>query len=200
MPRVSQEHLDARRRQILEAARTCFIRNGFHATTMQDVFAEAGLSAGAVYRYFSGKTELIGAIAREKVSDVTAPLDNLPEDLPPLDEMLGRLVTNVVAANERDQIALLLSQVWAEAIRSPEVAETVRNNIGIVFERLTRLAKLYQERGELSADVPPEKIARALAALVQGFMLQITVIQDIDVDEFRVGIRGLLASYDRSDG
>ncbi|HEY9407971.1 MAG TPA: helix-turn-helix domain-containing protein, partial [Jiangellaceae bacterium] len=52
MPRVSEAHLAARRDQILQAAWTCFARDGFHATSMQDVFAEAGLSAGAVYRYF----------------------------------------------------------------------------------------------------------------------------------------------------
>ncbi|MBW8820389.1 MAG: helix-turn-helix transcriptional regulator, partial [Streptomyces sp.] len=65
MARVSQAHLDARRRQILDGAAVCFARNGFHATSMQDVLKEADLSAGAVYRYFSGKEELIGAIVGE---------------------------------------------------------------------------------------------------------------------------------------
>ena len=54
MPKVSDAHRAARRRQILDAARRRFVRNGFHATSMQDIFAEAGLSAGAVYRYFPG--------------------------------------------------------------------------------------------------------------------------------------------------
>ena len=58
MPRVTQEHLDARRRQILDAARRRFIKNGFHATSMQDVLTEADLSAGAVYRYFASKSDL----------------------------------------------------------------------------------------------------------------------------------------------
>ena len=57
MPRVSDEHLAARRQQILDAARACFLRNGFHATSMQDVIGEAGLSVGAVYRYFKSKNE-----------------------------------------------------------------------------------------------------------------------------------------------
>ncbi len=49
MPRVTLEHTAARRIQILEAARVCFIRDGFHATSMQDIQRESGLSAGAIY-------------------------------------------------------------------------------------------------------------------------------------------------------
>ena len=70
MARVSQEHLDARRRQILDGAARCFARNGFHATSMQDVLKEVDLSAGAVYRYFSGKEELIGAIVAEVLGSI----------------------------------------------------------------------------------------------------------------------------------
>ena len=63
MPRVSEEHVTARREQILEAARACFRRNGLHNTSMQDRIHEAGLSVGAVYRYFKSKDEIINAIA-----------------------------------------------------------------------------------------------------------------------------------------
>src|SRR3954470_18901979 len=61
MPRVSEEHLERRRRQILDAARRCFVRKGVHETSMQDIFAESGLSAGAVYRYFKSKNEIVAA-------------------------------------------------------------------------------------------------------------------------------------------
>jgi TetR/AcrR family transcriptional regulator, transcriptional repressor of aconitase len=61
MPKLSQTDLDARRRQIREAANRCFARKGVQATTMREIFAEAGLSAGAVYNYFKTKEELIEA-------------------------------------------------------------------------------------------------------------------------------------------
>src|SRR5437588_12979287 len=66
MPKVSDEHLDARRRQIIDAAIVCFARDGFHRATMQDVCREAGLSPGAIYRYFPSKDAIIEAIADER--------------------------------------------------------------------------------------------------------------------------------------
>ena len=61
MPKVTQAHLDARRQQIVEAAQTCFARQGFHQTRMQDICKEAGLSPGAVYSYFPSKVQIIAA-------------------------------------------------------------------------------------------------------------------------------------------
>ncbi|MCH8191827.1 MAG: helix-turn-helix transcriptional regulator [Chloroflexi bacterium] len=50
MPKITQAHLEARRQQILDAAFACFARQGFRQTTMQDIFREADLSAGAMHR------------------------------------------------------------------------------------------------------------------------------------------------------
>jgi len=60
-PKVTEAHLESRREQILDAAFTCFAHRGFHTTTMHEICAEAGLSAGAIYSYFSSKNEIIGA-------------------------------------------------------------------------------------------------------------------------------------------
>src|SRR5689334_6610185 len=75
VPRVSEDHLNARREQILSAARVCFLRKGLHATSMQDLIQEAGLSVGAVYRYFSSKNEIINAIADGVTGSITAELE-----------------------------------------------------------------------------------------------------------------------------
>ena len=72
MPRVTQQHRDERREQILAAARRCFLRDGFHGTSMHDLFAEADLSSGAVYGYFASKDDVIVAIAEENLQDVVA--------------------------------------------------------------------------------------------------------------------------------
>ena len=65
MPKVTAAHRESRREQILIAAWKCFSRNGFHSTSMADVIAEAGLSAGAVYLYFRSKDEIIVAVGTQ---------------------------------------------------------------------------------------------------------------------------------------
>src|SRR5918996_3551850 len=128
MPRVSQAHLDARRRQILDAARRCFVRNGFHATSMQDVLGEANLSSGAVYRYFGSKDEIIAAIAAEAVAEVAGALDSAfdADDPPPLDEVLGAAFLAIRRVDADQGMARLALQVWSEAVRSPVLAAILK--------------------------------------------------------------------------
>ena len=48
-----------RRERIIEAAERAFVRNGFHAATMQHVADEAGMSPGNLYRYFPSKEAIV---------------------------------------------------------------------------------------------------------------------------------------------
>ena len=66
MPRISAARANEQRGRILDAALTCFAREGFHAATVQDIVEESGLSPGAIYGYFKGKTEIAMAIAAER--------------------------------------------------------------------------------------------------------------------------------------
>ena len=66
MPRVTDAYREARRRQILDASIECFAREGFHRTSMAQIIAKAGVSAGTIYLYFSSKEEIIEAIAEER--------------------------------------------------------------------------------------------------------------------------------------
>lgn len=65
MPKVSQEHLDARRAEILLGARRAFARYGYDGTTVARLEAETGLSRGAIFHYFDGKQGLFFELARE---------------------------------------------------------------------------------------------------------------------------------------
>src|SRR5436189_6421735 len=70
MPRVPRAYLDARRESIVDAARRAFYRRGTHSTTMAEVAAEAGLTPGALYRYFQNKDVLIEACFGKNASEV----------------------------------------------------------------------------------------------------------------------------------
>jgi len=196
MPRVSQAHLDARRRQILDAARRCFVRNGFHATSMQDVLAEANLSAGAVYRYFRGKDEIIAAIAGEAVAEVAGVLDVAfgADDPPPLDEVLGAAFLAIERIDAEQGFARLALQVWGEAVRSPALAEMIRGEVPRLRDTLARLVRVYQDRGLMAADAPAEQVAQVLVGLLPGLVFQHALLGDVDPAAFRAGLRTLLTT------
>ncbi|GAA0536435.1 TetR family transcriptional regulator [Saccharopolyspora subtropica] len=75
MPRVSQDHLDARRRQILDGARSCFARFGYEGATVRRLEEATGLSRGAIFHHFKDKESLFLALAEDdatRMADVVA--------------------------------------------------------------------------------------------------------------------------------
>ncbi len=63
MRRANTQLQSDRRAEILDAAERCFARSGFHRTSMQEICAEAAMSAGNLYRYFPSKEAIIAGIA-----------------------------------------------------------------------------------------------------------------------------------------
>ncbi|MFD0972050.1 TetR/AcrR family transcriptional regulator [Plantactinospora endophytica] len=197
MPRVSDEHLAARRQQILDAARRCFLRNGFHATSMQDVISEAGLSVGAVYRYFSSKHELVTSIAQsvlDGADDLFADLATAEPPLP-LVEALDRALQFVEAQTGPDGVFPLAVQVWAESLRDPALADFVARLYSGFRARFVVLARRAQQAGELPADADPEAVGAVLFGLVPGFVLQRVLAAGPDPKTYLDGVRALLASH-----
>ncbi|GAA2445893.1 TetR/AcrR family transcriptional regulator [Streptomyces macrosporus] len=194
MARVSQEHLDARRRQILDGARRCFARNGFHATSMQDVLREVGLSAGAVYRYFRGKDELIAAIALEVFEEVAGAFDaaSRSDDPPTPDRVLGEVMRIVQGDEEEENVPPpLLVQVWAETLRNEMLAEALEKGYARVRRAWVRIVETYQRRGLMRDDVPADHVARTLIGAAQGYLLQRALFGTGDVTQLENGLRAL---------
>lgn len=194
MPRVSQEHLDARRGQIIDAARACFLRNGFHATSMQDILREAGLSAGAVYRYFPSKDELTAAIAADAIGRLREAFEALLEadPPPPVDVAFTQLGRTIQRMDTEYGLARLAIQVWGEAVRSPDLAQRLRDLVVGVRGLMVAMVRIYQGRGEISRDVPAEKIGPVIAGIFPGFMLQHVLLGDVDAEMIGDAVRALV--------
>ncbi len=75
MPRVSSDHLQARRRQILDGARACFARHGYEGATVRRLEDATALSRGAIFHHFKDKESLFLALAEDdagRMADVVA--------------------------------------------------------------------------------------------------------------------------------
>jgi AcrR family transcriptional regulator len=193
VPRVTEDHLTARREQILEAARICFLTKGLHSTSMQDLIREADLSVGAVYRYFKSKNEIINAIAVQVAGAIAAALHEVAERNVSLPDAMGATL-DVVEAQLGDGGAFPLAmQLWAEATLDPSIGEIVRARYRELQSAYLAIAKRAQERGELPADADPEAMAAALFSLMPGYALQRTLIGGPDKDTYAAGMRALLS-------
>jgi AcrR family transcriptional regulator len=184
VPKVSDEHRAARRRQILDAAAACFARDGFHRTSMQDIVRESGISAGLVYRYFAGKDDVIAAIVTEwhdqrqvfatgpAAERIAAYLDYLRS----------------VGAPESAERVRLSVQIWAEAVRNPRVRELSRRNVD---DPRAAVAALI---GQLVPGVDPDALARILIALYQGLLVQTVWDETIDNEAYVRTVAALLGT------
>jgi AcrR family transcriptional regulator len=63
VPKVTEEHLEARRAQILEGARHAFAKYGYDGATVPRLEEAIGLSRGAIFHYYAGKRDLFVAVA-----------------------------------------------------------------------------------------------------------------------------------------
>lgn len=178
MPKVSQQYRDARRDQILDAARRCFLRDGFHATSMQDLFAEASLSSGAFYRYFASKDDVIIAIAEDNMRGVLETIrdaDVWQPGRPAGAALAGALeiVRTKDAENSLGKIAVL---VWAEALRSAAIAARFE---AMLTQMRAGFAEVVREGPD---DAAADAMAAALVSVLAGYILQLALLGPGSVD------------------
>jgi TetR/AcrR family transcriptional regulator, transcriptional repressor of aconitase len=195
MPKVSQQYRDARRDQILNAARRCFLRDGFHATSMQDLFAEAGLSSGAVYRYFASKDEVIIAIAEDNMRGVVEMIRDVAARSPgrPAGATLADILQIVRAGDAENGLGKIALLVWAEALRSPVIA--ARFKVMLTQMRAGFAEVVREEPGrEGQGDVPADAIAAALLSVLPGYILQLALLGPEAVDGVPEALRSLWPS------
>jgi TetR/AcrR family transcriptional regulator, transcriptional repressor of aconitase len=167
MPKVTQQYRAAQRERILNAARHCFLRDGFHATSIHTVLAVAGVSAGTFYRYFASKDDIILAIAEENLRDVVA-----PTLIPTSGAEIASLAESVRTRHEADGAAGIAVLVWAEAVHNPVLAE--------------RFARLL-----------PTTSVDALVSIVPGYVLLLALLGPAAVDGVPDAIRALWQSEPR---
>ncbi|MFE5033742.1 TetR/AcrR family transcriptional regulator [Streptomyces sp. NPDC056683] len=193
MPKVTQQHMDARRKQILDAARRCFLRDGFHSTSMQDLFAESGLSAGAVYRHFTSKDEMILAIAEENMRDV---LDitvavAVSRQGQSMGEVMAELLDVIRAKSAEEDVAGLAVLVWGEAMRNRSLADKLDHLMGGIRANLVTLVRENQERGGLPTSATAEGIAATMLSVLPGYILQVALLDPAVVVEVPDAVRAL---------
>ena len=192
MPKISDDRRTDRRRQIIEAAQRCFMRNGFDATSMADIVAESGLSAGSLYVHFENKVDIIRQVAMEVIGERAADAaalvarDPLPDPSQLVAEYLDRLRSGSGAE--------IRIHTWSTCLRDPEL-RTVFADFAAQFAQLHEAyMQAWLEQQGLDPATAAQRAApmvQVLRGICQGFVVQLALDPRARPDTYLAGVRWL---------
>lgn len=179
----------------MDAAKSCFSRQGFHQTSIQDICQDAALSPGAVYKYFSSKEHIIAASCLECQQHIvdlvnaaksrgSSPLESLDFIFDHGLEMLG--------GEAFREPAMMNVQLWSEAMRSEEIKQALLavtfNTLGQAFAQFFKQA---QEEGDVDPQLDPQALGITVMGLFHGLVLHKSLDPEIDIAACGQALRAL---------
>jgi AcrR family transcriptional regulator len=187
MPRVSDEYRSAKRDEIADAAMRAFRRRGFQGTSMADIIGESGLSAGAIYGHFAGKSDIVLAVAQRVVGSRVIDVERVigggamfpPSGLIPV--LVDGMLQDIGDPT-------LVVQLWGEAGSEPQIGALAAGVFGQLRDVYLRYISLWHQRehGVLVADadaLAADQVALFVSA-AQGFILQSALMPDFDREAY----------------
>jgi AcrR family transcriptional regulator len=135
-PQAAQMGEDgAKRRQIVEGARSIFLAQGFDAASMNDIARAAGVSKGTLYVYFDNKEQLFQAIVQEECLFHAETTFNLDPDNHDVEGTLTRV-----------------GVAYVDFLCQPEKASALRTVVAIA-DRMPEIGRIFYETGPTQAGV-----------------------------------------------
>lgn len=203
MPKVSEEHRARQRERIADAAYRCFVRDGFHQTSMANIIAESELSAGAIYNHFAGKRDIIVTVAlRSILPHLMLPDSANSDSSSPVDPRFQvRELLSGLGTIERDAVSVIV-QIWGQAALDDELLALIRERV--VTQRVGAEDNLAAWATE-QLDLPPARIPAFVSETTQltmslgmGMLVQRIINPEFDLttylDAADKAITGVLAA------
>lgn len=186
MPKVSDSYLEERRRTIVEAACRVFSEKGMKAATMAEVAVEAGITPGAIYRYFPSKDDLarecldqgghvVAQTWRGKLGNAATPLTAFAQlSRQAFEEMTG-------PGHEADTVLMLENII--DAVRSGDsgAMAMARDNCQPIIDVIREALEAAQRAGTLDASLEAGPLAESLMAFYYGARILRLLYPDMDI-------------------
>jgi TetR/AcrR family transcriptional regulator, transcriptional repressor of aconitase len=177
MPKVTQEHLDARRAEILEGARRAFSRYGYEGATVARLEEETGLSRGAIFHYFDSKLDLFVELAYA---------ENL-RYIGMLTEHGLEAVLRAIAAADRDWLNVFI-ETEVRLRHDPELErrllELEEHLQQDQREKVVASLQRAQAEGRLRTDLTLDDVIDFTTILINGLALRVALGDPMSIESF----------------
>jgi AcrR family transcriptional regulator len=173
VPRVSQDQLAARRKEILAGARSCFARHGYEGATVRRLEEEIGLSRGAIFHHFRDKDSLFLAVAEDDAAQMvqTVARNGLVQVMR---DLLVRAATPGTANDAAGWLGTQL-EVSRRLRTDPEFAKRWSQRIEAIASATRDRLGRQRDAGSLRDDVPVDVLAQFLELAYDGLVLHLAM-------------------------
>ncbi|MEM7612773.1 MAG: TetR/AcrR family transcriptional regulator [Pseudomonadota bacterium] len=116
--------------EILNAALDVFVRDGYDASRLADIAAEAGVSKGLLYHYFDSKEALFRAVVEQEVTPRLEEMTRLIGQLEiPIAQFMKQMLPELMAAVLASRAGVVIRLVIANGAQHPEITRYYFDNI-----------------------------------------------------------------------
>jgi AcrR family transcriptional regulator len=179
-PDKREQAREERRRQILEAALRVFLDRGYHAANVSDVAAEAGVSQGTIYWYFSSKEDLFNAAVLAAFEDFGAGTLTAIQECETAEEQLWALEQSMVQFLEMAEgLLMLFIGFWASSSNREEAGRLWGELLREYRDVLVRIVQKGIDSGEFQP-VDAGALVWAVLAVYDGLAAYAVLMPDLD--------------------
>jgi TetR/AcrR family transcriptional regulator, transcriptional repressor of aconitase len=171
VPKVTQEHLDARRAEILDGARRAFAEHGYEGATVARLEEATGLSRGAIFHYFENKNDLFVELAMDMN---TRFVDLLVEG--GIHEAFGAL------SKENPEWLAVLIETESRMRHDEDFVRRLEAKSADARPRVQEWFEQQQAEGKLRDDVSWVELGRFTTSLLNGLALRVAGGDPFDIE------------------
>lgn len=168
-PRVGRPARGVRRnraQELIDAASTLFVEQGFAATRTEDIARRAGVAKGTLFLHFQNKERLFRAVVRNKLAPPLVSRPPGPSELAgPAVDRLQAVLRDIHLRHSSQSAVELLRLIWAESAAFPDLAQAYVDEV--ICGTRQRLFELLSDGVQTSQfdEMPVADVTRILLVL-----------------------------------
>lgn len=157
-----------KRAQVLLAARSVFLDQGYDGASMDAIAASAGVSKATVYAYFDGKDQLFTQMVAGYCDEQKEAVAEIEDEHLPIGEALNRILMTLMRYLAHPRAIVFSAMIVGQAARFPELGRIfVQSGAMELQGQLAGVLRRAADRGELEVE-DPALVAELLIAMVRG--------------------------------
>ena len=193
------ENREVQIQRILEASKKCFVRSGFRGASMHEICGEAGMSPGALYRYFPSKESIIEAISESHRREELAILSKMGEGPTVIDGFMNAIMAHLRHVHATG-MGPLFTEIKAESLRNETVRSCCQKSEGQFIVAFADFIETATAQGLINPIAPNKTLIPVMMAVGEGIIFSDLAEQGVSIDDLEPMLRHLTESFLRPVG